>query len=211
MLSSQTVAVDNSWNDLDCDNDGVTNGEEIIIGTDPLDEDTDGDGVLDGDEVSDGTDPNDPCDFNVNNQDLSIVSDAWLALDCDGDTIVNGDELGDENNNGVPDYLEPFVNDIKVYDIMTPNGDGVNDVFSIEGIENFPNNTVEIYNRWGVKVYDTKGYGTAGNFFRGISNGRVTVQKEEELPVGTYYYIIIYVDDNGETQKLAGPLYINRK
>ena len=211
VLSSQTVAVDSSWNDLDCDNDGVTNGEEIIIGTDPLDEDTDGDGVLDGDEVSDGTDPNDPCDFNVNNQDLSIVSDAWLALDCDGDTIVNGDELGDENNNGVPDYLEPFVNDIKVYDIMTPNGDGVNDVFSIEGIENFPNNTVEIYNRWGVKVYDTKGYGTAGNFFRGISNGRVTVQKEEELPVGTYYYIIIYVDDNGETQKLAGPLYINRK
>lgn len=94
---------------------------------------------------------------------------------------------------------------------MTPNGDGLNDVFVISGIQNYPRNTVRIYNRWGVEVYGTEGYGQNDNFFRGISEGRSTINGDEKLPVGTYYYVLEYVDDNEATQKLAGPLYINRR
>jgi gliding motility-associated-like protein len=94
---------------------------------------------------------------------------------------------------------------------MTPNGDGLNDVFVIRGIHRFPNNTLEIFNRWGVKVYGVEGYGQDDKFFRGISEGRVTIDRGERLPVGTYYYVLNYVNDEGKSKRLAGPLYINRR
>ncbi|MDM1494880.1 gliding motility-associated C-terminal domain-containing protein [Myroides odoratimimus] len=82
--------------------------------------------------------------------------------------------------------------DIVIYNLVSPDGDGKNDYFIIDNINRFPNNTVEIYNRWGVKVYDTKSYDSAGNVFRGYSDGRVTVNKGEKLPTGTYFYIVSY-------------------
>jgi len=36
---------------------------------------------------------------------------------------------------------------LEYFDIMTPNGDGLNDVFVIRGIHKYPNNTLEIFNR----------------------------------------------------------------
>lgn len=42
--------------------------------------------------------------------------------------------------------------------IITPNGDGFNDVFIIVGIETVPNKHLRIYNRWGGKVYEDKDY-----------------------------------------------------
>ena len=81
--------------------------------------------------------------------------------------------------------------------------------FVIRFIDLFPNNTVQIYNRWGVIVYETNGYDNGSNAFRGVSNGRAVVQKNQELPVGVYYYIIKYIN-NGEGKTRAGYLYINR-
>ncbi len=92
---------------------------------------------------------------------------------------------------------------------MSPNQDGVNDIFVISGIERLEN-TLEIYNRWGVKVYETKNYGRGDNFFRGISNGRTTIEEKDQLPVGTYYYILEYILESGERKNRAGYLYINR-
>ncbi|MCC9041285.1 gliding motility-associated C-terminal domain-containing protein [Myroides sp. M-43] len=82
--------------------------------------------------------------------------------------------------------------DIVIYNLVTPDGDGKNDYFIIDNITKFPNNTVEVYNRWGVKVYNTSNYDSAGNVFRGYSDGRVTINKNEKLPSGTYYYIVNY-------------------
>lgn len=82
--------------------------------------------------------------------------------------------------------------DVVIYNLVTPDGDGKNDYFIIDNINRFPNNTVEIYNRWGVKVYDTKSYDSTGNVFRGYSEGRVTINKNEKLPTGTYFYIVTY-------------------
>ncbi|WP_241321806.1 tandem-95 repeat protein, partial [Belliella aquatica] len=98
----------------DCDNDGLTNGEELLLGTDPLNPDSDGDGVPDGQEVTDGTDPSNPCLYNPQSQVLNNVTAAWLALDCDNDGLTNQEEItqgtnplnSDSDGDGVPDGQE---------------------------------------------------------------------------------------------------------
>ncbi|WP_423740391.1 gliding motility-associated C-terminal domain-containing protein [Flavobacterium columnare] len=100
--------------------------------------------------------------------------------------------------------------EVVVYNHMTPNGDGDNDVFFIDGVDKFPNNSVEVYNRWGVLVYEAKGYNNNDRAFRGISSGRVTIKQLEELPEGTYYYMFKYENTSGVTKEKAGYLYINR-
>jgi hypothetical protein len=84
-----------------------------------------------------------------------------------------------------------------------------NDVFIINNIELHSNNTFEVYNRWGILVFNTKGYNNGSNAFRGVSNGRATINKNEGLPVGVYFYILNYVR-NGEGKTLSGYLYVNR-
>ena len=120
----------------------------------------------------------------------------------------------DNNGDGNPD--DPTITElasceVEVFNLMTPNGDGDNDYLQIPSLACHPDNEVQIYNRWGVLVYETRFYDTVGNVFRGISEGRVTVQKSEELPVGTYYYIIKYTDSRTEKgNSKSGYLYINR-
>ena len=63
---------------------------------------------------------------------------------------------------------------------FTPNGDGANDLWQIKYLDSYPNVKVNIFNRFGVRVYGSVGYLQAWN---GIFNG-------QELPVGTYYYVI---------------------
>ncbi|HRE77536.1 MAG TPA: gliding motility-associated C-terminal domain-containing protein [Flavobacterium sp.] len=99
---------------------------------------------------------------------------------------------------------------VVIYNAISANEDGRNDYFIIDGIEECPQNTVEIYNRWGVKVYETTSYNTNGNVFNGYSDGRVTIAKNEKLPVGTYFYHINFLDENGGIRtKKAGYLYIS--
>ena len=102
------------------------------------------------------------------------------------------------------------VNKIVPYNGMSVDGDGKNDHFHIGGIERYPNNVVRIYNRWGVKVFETEGYDNVTRVFRGISNGRVTVEQAEKLPQGTYYYVIEYYDSNNNKESLVGWLYLKK-
>ncbi|AXB58254.1 gliding motility-associated C-terminal domain-containing protein [Flavobacterium fluviale] len=105
---------------------------------------------------------------------------------------------------------EDPVEDVVVYNALSPNDDGVNDTFHIKGISEYPDNTVEIYNRWGVKVYDTVSYNESDNMFRGYSDGRVTVKRGDKLPTGTYFYILKY-NVNGKGKEKTGYLYINNQ
>lgn len=75
------------------------------------------------------------------------------------------------------------IEDLRAYNVFTPNGDGINEYFEIQHAERFPEMQVEIYNRWGSLLYSTTGY-DSGNNWDGTSRGK-------EVPVGTYYYIII--------------------
>ncbi|OXA92650.1 gliding motility-associated C-terminal domain-containing protein [Flavobacterium hydatis] len=99
---------------------------------------------------------------------------------------------------------------IEVFNAVSPNGDGENDVFRIDGLECFPDNTVEIYNRWGVLVFDLDHYNNSDRAFKGISEGRVTINQSAGLPVGTYYYILKYKDNASNAHSKAGYLYLNR-
>ncbi len=75
---------------------------------------------------------------------------------------------------------------------LTPNGDGSNDVFYIHNIWLYPNNKLQIYNRWGSKVHEVSGY---NNEWDGSRNG-------EKLPEATYYYVLeLGEDENGEKNK----------
>ncbi|KZS41575.1 hypothetical protein AWE51_21450 [Aquimarina aggregata] len=161
----------------------------------------------DNDGVDDCIDPDpfDPC-----------VPDVSNVCDTDGDGIPDQDEMNDDDNDGTPDNEEannadPNAEDgVEVFNVVTPNGDGDHDVLVIRNIQNFPDNELKIFNRWGVVVYETKGYGINGRFFRGESNGRATVNTERQLPVGTYFYTLIYKVPTGETKKKSDYLYINR-
>jgi len=68
---------------------------------------------------------------------------------------------------------------------FTPNGDGINDTWNIQNIDQFPNCTVHIYDRWGTSVYFAIGYGTPwnGNY------------KGKPLPFSAYYYVIDLKND----------------
>ena len=100
--------------------------------------------------------------------------------------------------------------DIIVYNAVSPNNDGMNDYLIIDGIECYPNNSIEIYNRWGILVYETQGYDNLAKSFKGYSEGRTTFNKNELLPDGTYFYILKYTDAENKTYDKSGYLYLDK-
>jgi gliding motility-associated-like protein len=72
---------------------------------------------------------------------------------------------------------------IRIPNAFTPNGDGRDDTWQIEFIEQFPDNTVTVFNRWGNKIFSANNYSRA-NEWRGDING-------QPAPVGTYYYVVV--------------------
>ncbi|MEZ5107247.1 MAG: Ig-like domain-containing protein, partial [Draconibacterium sp.] len=67
---------------------------------------------------------------------------------------------------------------------ISPNFDGNNDVWYIEGIENFPDNRVAIFNRWGDKIIEFRNYDNTTVYWDGKNS------KGKNVPDGTYYYIL---------------------
>ncbi|WP_350290626.1 Calx-beta domain-containing protein, partial [uncultured Croceitalea sp.] len=100
--------------------------------------------------------------------------------------------------------------EIEISEAVTANGDGVNDTFQIKGVE-FCQFTfdVQIFNRWGDKVYEAKDY---RNDWNGSSPSG-SVGSSGVLPSGTYYYIISATDNElGITLKpFNGYIYLGTK
>ncbi len=197
---------------IDCDGDGVTNGQEII----------------------DGTDPKDPCDYKKNSQDTSKVSDEWKKLDCDGDGVTNGQEVIDGTDPKDPcDYKEEHQDKEKVTNVcnlckdkskadfiksipqgFSPNGDTKNELFEVKDLENcYPKFRLRVYNRWGNLVFDSeKGNRKGDKWWDGYSNGRWNVLgKDNKVPAGTYFYILEFDKDkgNGKDNTHQGWVYMN--
>ena len=74
------------------------------------------------------------------------------------------------------DSIPPF----KIYNAFSPNGDGFNDTFKIEGLENYFQNELKIYTRWGNQVFSSRNY---DNSWNGSWDGY-------PLPDGTYFYVL---------------------
>ena len=75
---------------------------------------------------------------------------------------------------------------IKIPEVFTPNADGLQDRFVIKKIEEFPNNHLIVYNRWGFKVYEARGY---ANEWDGTSQADSFIGSKV-LPADTYYYVL---------------------
>lgn len=88
---------------------------------------------------------------------------------------------------------------ILVFKGISPNGDGRNDTWQILGIEQFPDNAVQVFNRWGNLVFEQTGY-TNTDAWNGQWNGK-------DLPDGTYFYLI---ELGGNGGRLSGWLQVLR-
>jgi large repetitive protein len=106
----------------------------------------------------------------------------------------------DSNGCVASDTMHVFIfPEIFIPNGFSNNGDGKNDTWIIDNIQQFPNCTVEVYNRWGELLFTSTGYKTP---FDGRYKGK-------DLPVGTYYYIIDLHHENFP-KAYTGPLTIFR-
>lgn len=89
--------------------------------------------------------------------------------------------------------------------LVTPNGDGNNDSFIIPELSQSPNNSLQIFDRFGLKVFEMENY---TDEFQGFANtGTILMGKEKGLPIGVYFFIVEMRDLNLDFQ---GFLYLAR-
>jgi gliding motility-associated-like protein len=130
-----------------------------------------------------------------------LIADPWVITDTSvllyvdisvGDcfftdslfvTVTEGDDCG-----------------FHIYNAFSPEGDGINDTWTIEGIAQFPENKVMIMNRWGDKIREFENYNNNDVVWDGTGDAG-------ELPASTYYYIIDI--DNG-TRQYSGWVFLSK-
>lgn len=142
-----------------------------------------------------------------------IIKNKWVDL---GGENITGDLVDGSVQSGkfIPNNYEVITigTDISSVDTgiisknyaFSPNGDGINEFLVVEGVASRPNNSIKIVNRWGALVYSKKGY---DNTWNGISEHKLTINKNKGLPTGTYFYILTFYDE-GVT--ITGYIYLMR-
>jgi gliding motility-associated-like protein len=163
--------------------------------------------------------------FNVLDNDVNGTSPNIISAPINGSASVNG------SNNIIYTSFPNFVGtDIITYTIcdafctnicdtavvtitvsreivievpggFTPNGDNINDIFVIQGLDQYPNNELTIYNRWGSIVYSAKPY---NNDWDGKSTGSGVIMGDY-VTTGTYFYVLKLSEDQ---EPLKGSLEI---
>lgn len=139
--------------------------------------------------ASDNAQPNVSYQWLINGTPTGTNSDKFTST-----TLKNGDEVSCSVTGGGVCYVNQTVTSNKVMaqilddaicqgavpGSISPNGDGINDTWNIPMLSGFPNCVVNIYNRYGTTVFQSKGYMVPWN---GIYKGK-------RLSVGVYYYVI---------------------
>lgn len=111
------------------------------------------------------------------------------------------------NDNGVFqicvfDHSGDIPYDLVIPEGFSPNGDGSNETFEIQGINYYPENEISIYNIWGYEVFKMKQY---DNSWTGISGQGVN--KGKELPTASYFYILRL----SNSKIIKGSVYLKRE
>jgi gliding motility-associated-like protein len=127
---------------------------------------------------------------------LTFVSTSTIGSLAKGNYTVQVRDDNDCYSENYPVTLtKPITCGLIIYDAFSPNNDGMNDVWNIGNLDNFPAIKVKIFNIWGTPVFSSNGYGTPWD---GTHNGH-------DLPSGTYYYVI---DPGDGSDALTGAVSI---
>ncbi|MGB0974216.1 MAG: gliding motility-associated C-terminal domain-containing protein, partial [Flavobacteriaceae bacterium] len=127
-------------------------------------------------------------------------------------TWVITDDCGNETIREQILLVEPgcdCLEDKFITKAITPNGDVYNDYFKVEGIDDCGIPSLKIFNRWGALVYQSDNYDSKKGRWRGTSQGGITIGGNNELPTGTYYYIIEI--KNRDIKPITGHVYLSTK
>jgi gliding motility-associated-like protein len=125
-------------------------------------------------------------DLNINNDTLkspTITGDVNTVY-----TLTVTDSRGCVSSDTVLVKVSPLIG---IPNTFTPNGDGVNDYWDINGLIAYTSAVVDIYDRYGQQVFHSIGYAKPWD---GTYAGK-------QVPIGVYYYVI---HTNFEGQLLSG-------
>ena len=103
-----------------------------------------------------------------------------------------------------------LVNDLPFFipEAFSPNGDGINDEFEIKGLTKYKTVDIEVFNRWGNVIYQSKNYGKGqgkDGFWDGTASQGVRTGSGQ-VPSGTYFYVLKL---DGK-EKINGTIYLGR-
>lgn len=101
-----------------------------------------------------------------------------LAVETYGVTVT--DEVGCTLDTTIT--IDPTIGCFYIATVLTPNGDGSNDTWLIGGLDYFPNALVQVFNRWGQLLFESRGYSVPWD----------GTYDDERLPIADYYYVIEY-------------------
>ena len=209
--------------DTDDDNDGQSDYNELVCGSDPLDQYSKSSDI-DSDSIPDCVDEDKDGDGYLNDND-AFPEDGSEWIDTDGDGLGDNFEVDDDNdgyldtndafpldpnewadadNDGIGDNADPDDNndgfeDDKLFSsgVLTPGSGGLEDTWKIINIAQYPTNRVSVYDKNGQEVFSTTNY---KNNWRGTFKNSAN-----PLPAGSYYYVI---DLNNGQDQIKGWLYI---
>ena len=137
--------------------------------------------------------------LTINNSSYNLEGAKFRVITSTPDYICGGEVISESS--------ELVVTNLEIPNAFSPDGDGINDKWTIRGDlnENYPNNKIVVFNRWGIKVYGTTGY---QNDWGGTFNNNMSTTSSSNLPVGTYFYVLDLNGDGSEVRK--GSVYITR-
>jgi uncharacterized repeat protein (TIGR01451 family)/gliding motility-associated-like protein len=146
--------------------------------------------------------------WTIGNLNVGVIETLTItvSVNTSGVYVNTATIVGNETDvNSINDVsvIEVFPTDFFIPEGFSPNSDGVNDLFVIRGIDNYPGNTFVVFNRWGDKLFEASPYHNNwdGKAKIGLIAGGGL------LPVGTYFYLL---DLNNGSDVIKGTIYLNK-
>jgi len=131
-----------------------------------------------------------PVTLAIDDPQVATLTGTTLNIHRLGTMQITAIQAGDENHEAAASVtatirvIDPEAElPMRVSKVVSPNGDGINEYLAIEGINDYPENKVTVFNRNGTILYEAKGYNNGSIAFRGISTAQLP------LPAGTYFYV----------------------
>ena len=138
-----------------------------------------------------------PTTYVLQNGDLFYGAAINLATGC-------------ESTSRIPIEIKIVNSTLNFYNFISVDNNDLNKELFIGGLEQFPNNRIEIFNRYGNLVWSAENYDNTNNTFKGMANVSGVVSKGSYLPTGTYFFILTY-PNNCEKSELKGFIQIDNK